>query len=173
MAILIRPAHLDEAKAIATLHVKTWRETYLDIAPAEAIEKLDTQRRLPMWQSYLGAAKPCQHTLVALCNDTIVGLVSFGPPTHPAFGARGEVKHLYVDQTCKRQGIGRRLMRAAFRQMADDGFKDAALAVVRGNTKALAFYAAMGGVVAGSFVDAGPIWKSDNVIIAWEENPAF
>jgi len=113
--VLIRPAYLDEAKEIAEFHVKIWRETYLDIAPPVAIERLDTQHRLPVWQSYLGAAKLYQQTLVAVGNDTIVGLVSFGPPTHQAFGARGEVKHLYVDQACKRQGIERRLMRAAVR----------------------------------------------------------
>ncbi len=168
MAILIRLAHLDEAKEIAAFHVKVWRETYLDIAPPVAIEKLDVQHRLPVWQSYLGAPKPRQHTLVAVSKDTIVGLVSFGPPAHPVFGARGEVKHLYVDQTCKRQGIGRRLMRAAIQQMVDDGFKGVALAMARGNTNALTFYEAMGGVEVGSFTDAGPLWKSDNLLIAWD-----
>ena len=64
-------------------------------------------------------------------------------------------------------------MRAAFRQMADDGFKGVALAMARGNTKALAFYAATGGVEVGSFIDAGPIWKSDNLVIAWNVNLAF
>ena len=173
MTILIRPAHVGEAEEIATFHVKVWRETYLDIAPAEAIEKLDAQHRLPAWQKYLRAPEPRQHVLVAVNNDTIVGLVSFGPPTHPVFGTRGEVKHLYVDPMCKRQGIGRSLMRAAFQQMTSDGFESVALAMARGNSKALAFYTAMGGIAVGSFIDAGPIWKSDNLVIAWNVNLAF
>ncbi len=168
MAILIRPAHLHEAKGVAEFHVKVWRETYHDIAPSDVIEKLDAQHRLPVWQSYLGAPKPYQHTLIAVNSDTIVGLISFGPPTHPVFGARGEVKHLYVDQTRKRQGIGRRLMGTAIRQMMDDGFKGVALAMARGNTSALTFYEAMGGVEVGSFTDAGPLWKSDNLLIVWD-----
>jgi len=168
MAIIIRPAHLDEAKEIAAFHVRIWRETYLDIAPPVAIEKLDVQHRLPVWQRYLGAPKPCQHTLVAVDSGAIVGLVSFGPPSHPVFGTRGEVKHLYVDQAYKRQGIGRRLMHVAIRQMANDGFKGAALAMAEGNTKALNFYAAIGGVQDGSFIDLGPIWKSKNLIFKWD-----
>lgn len=96
-----------------------------------------------------------------------MGFIGFGPPTHPAFGTHGEIKHLYVNPTCKRQKIGQRLLRTAFRQMAEDGFATAALAVVRSNTDALAFYAKMQGVESGYFIDTGPIWKSENLIIAW------
>lgn len=71
----------------------------------------------------------------AMRNEMIVGLTSFGPATHAVFGLRGEVKHLYVDPTCKRQGIGQRLLQAAFGRMAADGFDAAALAVVRDNQR--------------------------------------
>ena len=168
MAVLIRPAQINEAGPIATLHAEIWRETYQGLAPAAALKKLDAAHRLATWQKYLTTPAPCQRVLVAVRDAQIVGFIGFGPPTHPAFGAYGEIKHLYVDPKCKRQWVGQRLLQAAFRQMAKDGFETAALAVVRDNRPARAFYTKMQGVEVGHFIDAGPIWKSDNSIIAWD-----
>jgi len=168
VTVEIRPAHVGEAGQIATLHAEIWRDTYLDVAPPAALAKLDAAHRLGAWQKYLTHPVPRQRVLVAVNDAQIVGFAGFGPPTHPAFGTHGEVKHLYVDTMHKRQRIGQRLLRAAFRQMAADGFASAALAVVRSNKNALVFYAKMQGVKVGHFTDSGPIWKSENLIIAWD-----
>ena len=166
--IRIRPARLSEAAELATLHVDTWRKTYRDLAPPKALAKLDVAHRLPVWRKTLSPAGSSKHTLVAVKDKKIAGLISFGSPTNPAFGDSAEIKHLYVDPSNKRQAVGRRLMVAAFDQLMQDGFQSAALAVVRGNDAALKFYFALGGVQMGCFTDAGPIWKSDNNIIKWD-----
>jgi ribosomal protein S18 acetylase RimI-like enzyme len=167
MAFLVRPAEIREAPDIAEFHVRIWRETYINTAPVFAYETLDVQHRLPIWEKHLRTLSPLQHTLIALHSNKIIGLVSFGPPTDPVFGTNGEIKHLYVDSKYRGQGLGRRLLLAALNQLGKDGFEAAALAVFRKNENALKFYLANGGKEHGTFIDSGPIWKSENIIITW------
>ena len=78
-----------------------------------------------------------------------------------------EVKHLYIERAARGIGIGRRLMRIAFNQLSVDGHKKVGLAVVKENAAARAFYSMLGGVEINSFVDPGPLWKSDNILVSW------
>lgn len=168
---VIRVARASDATSVAEFHARVWRETYESMAPQQALEKLDAANRLPKWRDTLSAPEPRQHTLIAARDDEILGLICFGSPTDPAFKGCGEIKHLYVGSTAKRQGIGRRLMKCAFDKLFADGFGGVALAVVHENEAALLFYEKMGGRLDGHFVDAGPIWKSDNLIVVWDAYP--
>ncbi|MGD9864596.1 MAG: N-acetyltransferase family protein [Pseudodonghicola sp.] len=162
----IRPANPADAGAIADLHVAVWRQAYADLAPPEAIARLDVAHRLPGWQAALAAGAPGA-TLLATRGVRPVGFVRFGPASQPELGDAGEIKHLYVATDCTRQGIGRQLLSAALAGLKQAGFNKAALAVVRGNDRALAFYRAQGGALCGSFTDAGPLWRSENLILRW------
>ncbi len=161
-----RPARLDQADALARLHVAAWRDAHADLAPAAALKALDVARRLPVWQGYL--ADPAQHVLVVDQGGKLAGLVCFGKASQPELGDQGEIKHLYVARFARQLGLGHRLLQAALRQLAKQGFAQATLAVVQGNTPARGFYQACGGRETGSFTDAGPLWKSTNIIVKWE-----
>ncbi|MDK3017518.1 GNAT family N-acetyltransferase [Pseudodonghicola flavimaris] len=162
----IRPAGPADAAAIAALHVAVWRLTYAGLAPPAAVARLDLAHRLPQWRAAL-APGARGATLLALRDARLAGFVRFGPASQPELGEAGEIKHLYVDPACARQGIGRQLLSAAFDGLRRAGCAEAALAVVRGNDPALAFYRAAGGRPAGHFTDAGPLWRSENLILRW------
>jgi len=166
--IAVRRAQTGDEKRLARLHVSVWRATYQDYAPPEAIAKLDETRRLPYWIDAVNSAHTPSGALVAEFENEILGVVSFGPSTHAAFGGRTEIKHLYVDLGAHGQGIGQRLLRAVVndQDIHEDG--GVALAVVEQNGKARAFYQRMGGVEIGKFVDPGPLWKSNNIVVAWD-----
>ena len=164
----LRRATPGDLDAVTDFHVAVWRATYRDIAPAEAIEKLDHAHRRQSWERTL--ADPARHTLFARANGAISGLVSFGPPSYGAFGDAGEIKHLYVATTYRRTGLGQRLLLAARSALLDTGFPATALAVVSENRDALAFYRATGGKTVGRFTDPGPLWRSDNLVIRWEHD---
>ncbi len=164
--VTLRPARADEAEALAQLHVEAWLDAHAGLAPAAAVQALDAARRLPAWQGYL--ANSSQHVLVAEHGGTLAGLVCFGPASQAALGARAEIKHLYVAASARKSGLGRRLLRAALRQLSEEGFAKVTLAVVEGNSAARGFYKACGGRETGSFTDAGPLWKSSNIIVVWE-----
>ncbi len=166
--IAIRSATSGDAPAMAALHVKVWRETYRDIAPADVQFALDEPHRLAGWRARLSAPPPAQGIFVAELDRRVVGIVAAGNPSHAIFGERGEIGALYVDGALQRQGIGRNLLATAMRHLKSQGFGGAGLGVVAGNERAIAFYTALGGRVEGEYRDAGPLWRSHNIAIVWD-----
>ncbi|MEJ6393643.1 GNAT family N-acetyltransferase [Gymnodinialimonas sp. 2305UL16-5] len=165
---LIRPAREDEADTIAGLHVAIWRATYRDYASAEALATLDEAKRLPYWIEALASDDPRTGVLVAETAGAISGIISFGPSSHAAFGGRTEIKHLYVQSYVQSQGIGRRLLTSVLERPDIHAGNGVGLAVVRQNERARRFYQTMGGVEIGTFTDPGPLWRSDNIVMAWD-----
>ncbi len=161
----LRAARRGEAEALARLHVEAWRDAHAAFAPAAATKALNAERRLPTWQRTL--TDPTQHVLVVEHNNALAGLVCFGPASQPALGDQAEIKHLYVVATKRQQGVGQSLLQAALNQIATLGFTKATLAVVQENTSARNFYQTCGGLETGAFTDAGPLWKSANIIVTW------
>ena len=156
-----------DAGALARLHVAVWRGTYRDLAPPEALRRLDEARRLPFWQEVLGSDDPQTGAIVAPGDQDPVGVVSFAPSSHPAFAGAPEITHLYLCPSVRGSGLGASLLNAAFAHLRAAGFDRVALAVVRENTAARGFYRAMGGTEQATFTDPGPMWRSSNIVVGW------
>jgi ribosomal protein S18 acetylase RimI-like enzyme len=164
----LRPAALEDAEAVAMLHVQVWRETYGHIAPAEVVAVLSSlELRIDRWRGMLAGRESC--TLLAELGGRIVGFGRCGAPSDPVFGARGEVKQLFVDGAYARRGVGRALLGGLARELNRQDFKAVGLGVVKENEKAIAFYSALGAESADRYRDAGPLWRSDNVLMVWED----
>jgi ribosomal protein S18 acetylase RimI-like enzyme len=164
---------LSDASSIARLHVSIWRDTYRDLAPTEVFRAFDEPLRLARWIEILSNPSPGQTVLLAEVGGQIVGLGAAGAPSHEGFGDRGEVRSLYVDPRFQRLGIGRTLIQRLAQHLFDLGFRGVALSVVVGNDSAIAFYQSLGGCLAGRFTDPGPIWRSENFIIEWNDLSAL
>ena len=102
-----------------------------------------------------------------------LGIGTGGSATVPELLGHGEVLYLYVDPTHIRAGIGRALMRSLARALQAQGYRSVALGVVEGNQPAIDFYRKLGGRFAGSYIDAGPQWRSRNQIIIWDDLQAL
>lgn len=169
----LRKATPADAPALAALHLDVWRDTYADLAPREAIEKLDLAHRLRAWQDSL--ADPERMTLVAERDGQLLGLVALGAATGAAYaglaGPVGEIKHLYVARAARRMGLGARLMDEGRAALAAKGYRTAGLGVVRQNYAARLFYAETGGREVADFTDPGPLWRSLMVLVAWDIGP--
>jgi len=166
-----RQATPDDLDAIVDLHVDVWRRIYRDLAPPAAFQALDHAKRRTSWSVTLAAETPDKATFLALLDDQLMGLISVGPATQDAFGDAGEIKHLYVSAASARRGVGRILLTIGLDHLRRAGYRRAALAVVTDNTPAIAFYEAQGGRPAGTFTDAGPLWRSENTIFEWPLDP--
>ena len=164
--VVIRAALPADAQAIAALHVAVSSTTYRDLAPPDALHRLDVPHRLARWAETLAKAE--RTVLVAEVEGRIVGIGSAGAPTVPELGEYGEILHLYVDPAHGGRGIGTALMRTLAFALRQQGYTSAALGVVDGNLAAIAFYVKLGGKVAGYYTDPGPIWRSRNQIIVWD-----
>jgi ribosomal protein S18 acetylase RimI-like enzyme len=171
--IRVRPAAADDALAIAGLHLRSWRDAYRGLAPPEAYETLTEAVRLARWTAILAQPQDRHLTFVAEQAGGLLGIGVAASPSEAAFGPRGEVRSLYVDPAAKRMGIGRRLLGEVAATLDGWGYGGVALGVVAGNAPAIAFYRSLGAQAAGAYVDPGPVWRSENVVLVWEDASAL
>lgn len=161
-----RPKDEVTAAELAAFHVAVWRETYRDLAPAEAYAQLDEARRLPQWQAAL--SDPAHQIRVLREEGGIIGLAHTAPGAGEIMTGFGEIRHLYLRPDRQGQGLGRKLLQEALAGLRAAGHRRAALAVVAGNEKARAFYRRCGGREDLAFTDPGPLWRSDNLRVVWD-----
>ena len=167
-SIRIRRGRQNEAVKLAKLHVDVWRATYSALAPREAVQLLDEAKRLPYWTDATTVTDAGRGVWVADDAGSLLGVVSIGPSAHSVFEGRTELKHLYVVNNAQRRGLGEQLLRTAINECKAAGDAGMALAVVRQNERARSFYKKMGGVEVSDFTDAGPLWRSQNILVAWD-----
>lgn len=165
----LRPAKLSDADAIAHVHVQVWRETMRELASPSVFAALDEEHRLRYWTKKLSETEPHQLVLVAEVGKEVVGIGAIGRPSDPIFGSRAEIKNLYVLASFQRQGIGKRLLTDLATHANATGYRSAGLGVVKGNDPACRFYEALHARKIGEFRDPGPIWRSDNIVYAWDD----
>lgn len=155
--VIVRAAMVDEAPAIARIHVDSWVATYTGVFPPQMFDEFPLQRREQVWsqEAARGAdATQRRALLVAVKDGRVLGFASVGPyrvqpSDEPACGADGELFALYLDPTLQRRGVGRLLWAAAAQRLRAMEFAALRLWVIAGNP-AEAFYRAMGAQPIGS-----------------------
>ncbi len=144
----IRRAQLMDAPGIAGVHVATWRSAYAGILPEAYLARLSVNRQTG---SYLMAMQSGVGVHVALDNDgsppRVIGFAT-ARRHHPAHtNGAGEIETLYVLDDWRDRGIGRRLVQASARWLAEQGCASMFLWVLRDNPNRW-FYARLGGTLA-------------------------
>jgi ribosomal protein S18 acetylase RimI-like enzyme len=147
-----RAATPDDAQALASMHVASWRETYADLLPAKLLSSLSVEARAAAWVKVMREPATGRATVIYLAEHerAIVGFGACGAQRTRNLkdkGYDGEVSAIYVLREFQKRKIGTRL----FREMASDlerrGFGAAALWVLRDNSRARRFYEHHGGKV--------------------------
>lgn len=142
----IRPAETTDARAIAAVHVASWRAAYARLVPDDVLADLSVDRRETMWRDNLVRSEwPARGTLVLLSDAAVVGFASVGPSRDDDTTAgTGELWAIYLHPDHWGTGSGRRLLSEAVTRLDDAGFDRATLWVLAGNDRARRFYAADG-----------------------------
>jgi ribosomal protein S18 acetylase RimI-like enzyme len=138
----LRMATIEDAEAIARIHVETWRTTYAGMLPDELLIALSEEKQASMWRRMLRGGETVM--LAEAPNAGFVGFGSYGPNRSGREGFTGEVYTLYVLPDYQGIGLGRGLLRALFGALAREGH-DSALIWVLEQNPARFFYEAMGG----------------------------
>jgi len=143
-AVRVRRAVVDDADAIERVRTDTWRDAYRGLIPDSLLEGLgyDATRR----RALMSALPPHQFALVAEADDAIVGFCVGGRSRPPEERFQGEVYAIYVLPEHHRRGIGRALLEAATKELADRGFGSMIIWVLRENAPSRRFYERMGGI---------------------------
>jgi ribosomal protein S18 acetylase RimI-like enzyme len=136
-------ARPDDCRAVAELHVTSWRVAYADILPADYLAGLSVDRREGSWRQVLGEAR--SELLLARRGEAVLGFASFGASRdQDAPPARGEVWAIYVHPDAWSSGVGRRLLDATRERLVATAHDSVSLWVLAGNARAIRFYAAAG-----------------------------
>ncbi len=143
--LTIRQADVDDAAAIARVHVNSWRSTYTGLIPQEYLDSLTIENRTISWVRLLERARAGLITMVSEDHDRqIIGFVSGGPLRHRDPRFQAEISSLYVLKDHQREGHGRRLFLAASNRLAERGYNGLFIWVLAENP-ARAFYETLGG----------------------------
>ena len=143
MTLVVTPASLEDADAIARVHVESWQEAYRSLLPAGYLASLSIEQRAATWRRSLESGTP--RLLVARHDGELVGFIAFGPSRDEGAAAScGEVWALYLAPSMWSRGAGRRLWLAALNRMLDQGCETVSLWVIATNERAIRFYRAAG-----------------------------
>lgn len=140
---MIRPAHQNDAAAIAALHVRSWQWAYRGLLPDAYLYALpDTlQERTARWRELLSAATGDAQTWVAELDGEIVGFASAGSSgDFDAPPGAGELYAIYLEESAIGQGIGRALLAKAIDFLKEGSYQLATLWVLDGDQRARGFY---------------------------------
>jgi GNAT superfamily N-acetyltransferase len=142
---LVRAATVDDAAAIARVHVDAWRTSYVDLLPRAVLNDLTYEDREKAWRATI-AKRDIRYVAVAEADDaTIVGFASCGPNRVPDPHYPGELYAIYLVEEYRGAGFGRMLFAAVTDYLQRQGLTPFQLWVVAGNLVAEGFYEALGG----------------------------
>ena len=166
---VIRPARIDDAFAMARVHVDAWRTTYAGIVPDEHLANLSYERAEANWGKYLSNPRGETHAFVAEAEPgQIVALASCGPPQEAVTGYNGELYVIYVLKPFQGMGYGRQLVTQVADDLAARGYHSLVVWVLKDNPARL-FYERLGGrMIAEKAVEIGGKELLD-VAYAWPD----
>jgi ribosomal protein S18 acetylase RimI-like enzyme len=142
----IRRAREDDARALAEVHIQTWRDAYRTQIPADYLASLDVHAREQRWREQLTVLPADRCPWVAVAKERVVGFVMSGEARDDADDAKaatsdlGEVYAINVVGECWSRGVGRNLLARAERDLREHGYSDAILWCLTDNVRARAFY---------------------------------
>lgn len=155
MSYFIVPAGPSDARDIARVHVRSWRETYAGLLPAPFLAAMNADVHARRWRTSLMEPGPDDVVLLAEGREGIVGYCSAGPSRFRLPG-EAEIATLYVLRRAQGEGLGRRLVQDAARALAAHDARSLVISVLEDNLKARAFYAHLGGRAEEPRADRGP-----------------
>ncbi len=116
--VTIRPAGVEDAAAIAAVHVASWRQAYAGEVPAERLDALDTEAWARQWRERL-EHRPGS-VLVAEDQGHVVGFLGHGASRdEDAMPGTVEIDAVYLEPSAWGHGAARDLMRTALGELPD------------------------------------------------------
>jgi ribosomal protein S18 acetylase RimI-like enzyme len=141
---MVRAAIIDDAPAIAGVHVASWRSTYRTLLPGDFLDSLSEASYADRWTRIIGEGS--SRIYVAEDGGMPVGFASAGRERAGETGYSGELYAIYVLDDFQRRGHGRELVRATVAGLREIGLEDMLIWVLRDNLPARRFYERLGGV---------------------------
>ena len=149
--ITIRPAVLEDARAVAIINANGWKYAYKNILSPEFLEKSTNQdvidKKIRGFPQRLADSMARNNIiLVADDNGKVVGSAGGRVPKSPECKADKELYNLYIDTDCIGAGLGKKLFQSFATEMRKQGAKTFGLMCFSDN-ESIGFYKHMGGTI--------------------------
>lgn len=165
---MIREADASDARAIAEVHVQSWRESYRGLVPDEALASLSVDANAAGWEGHFQEMTPPECCFVSVDGDGVTGFIHAGPAHSDDLGPHGEVYAIYLLDRVKGQGIGRALMYEAVCRLRAAGFRSVCLWFLKDNP-AGGFYQRFGGRVVAEKPYSRPGFTLPSLGCVWDD----
>ncbi|MGE3812563.1 MAG: N-acetyltransferase family protein [Candidatus Nanopelagicales bacterium] len=123
----VRDARAEDALAIGSVMVASWKQLYADVLPAQTLQSLTPLAVADDWKrSITSPPTPRHKVLVALEGPALVGYAVAAPAgdAGETAGAVGEVVDLVIHPDSTRHGHGSRLLNASVDHLRAHGYTE-------------------------------------------------
>ncbi|MCX7265566.1 MAG: GNAT family N-acetyltransferase [Betaproteobacteria bacterium] len=135
----VRFATLQEATAVAQLHLQASQAAYAGQVPDAHWDATPKAKRIAYWKEAIEFSEP--QVMVATEGSSIVGLVGFDRSRDPkSKNTMGEIWAIYADPNRLGQGIGLALWDAAREGLLEEGCTDVSVWVPLRNDRSVRFH---------------------------------
>jgi ribosomal protein S18 acetylase RimI-like enzyme len=139
--VQVRRAVLEDAPAIAAIHVAAWQAAYRGLMAEEVLDWLSVASREARWRRILSIQDSTSRVWVAVDGDAVLGFASTAPSVDDdASPGTAELYTLYLAPPWMRQGVGSMLLAHAVGDLGARGFALVTLWVLAENRRARDFF---------------------------------
>ncbi|MHA1109160.1 MAG: GNAT family N-acetyltransferase [Alphaproteobacteria bacterium] len=119
---IIRRARVEDAAAIARVHVDSWRSTYAGMLPGKMLLKLSSAEHEKRWWGHVLGRFRRNHFVYVAENETdgVIGFGSAGASRDRELDHSGEIYALYVLDEYQGMGVGKALFLALGERLLDE-----------------------------------------------------
>jgi L-amino acid N-acyltransferase YncA len=140
----IRKATIDDAKAIAKVHVESWKTTYEDIVPSSYLQQLSVMEKEQLWKRGLQKEK---HYIFVVEDEAVCGFIA-GGKNRSKEGVladyEGEIYAIYLLRAQQGKGYGKELVKTLVKDFVNEGINSMIVRVLDDNPSKH-FYEQLGG----------------------------
>lgn len=125
-----------DVDAIREVYYQTWVYSYVGLVPQGLLDNIDKKTT---WHP----ENRLNNTLVAIVDQKVVGVCTYGPARRNRYQNYGEIYSIYVLPNFQHKGIGKKLFQKAL-DILEKNFDALYLIVLRDNLPSRAFYEMFG-----------------------------
>jgi ribosomal protein S18 acetylase RimI-like enzyme len=144
--MIVREARIEDARAIAVVHVNTWKTAYRGIVPDSHLDSLLYEKAERTWACAI--SDPGKRSILRVVEDesgSIVGFAAGGAERTGKYGFSGELYAIYVLPDCQRDGVGHLLVESLASELLRRDMTSMLVWAFKANVPARMFYKGLGG----------------------------
>ncbi len=164
--IVYRKANVEDALAVAKVHVESWWKSFARIVPQEFLDTLTVEKREQAFRQRFDDAN-YKMFVAESAKDGIVGFADFGAARESDFAFEAELYAIYLLREFQGKGIGEHLFRLCQKEMVADGYGSMYLMALEVSPYKL-FYERMGGEFIGKGNHFLALVEFETVIYGWK-----